>query len=123
MKKHSKKEAGSREDHNHGNMAVKVAGIAALAAAAAGAYFLYGSDEAPANRRKLKSWMLRLKAEVMDQMETMKDVSEETYNATVTEIAKKYAGMKDIDQEELAALIKRLKSHWKDIKKEIGKAA
>lgn len=108
----------NKHEDSGGNVG-KVVGLAALAAAAAGAYFLYGSDTATANRKKLKSWMLHLKADVMDKMETMKDVSESTYDKAVTEIAEKYAQMKDIDQEELAHLVKRLKSHWKDIKKEI----
>ena len=100
-----------------------VGGIAALAAAAAGAYFLYGSPEAAVNRRNLKSWALRLKAEIMDEMENMKDVSQETYDTTIDKISTKYAAMKIIDQKELADTVKRLKSHWKDIKKELENMA
>ena len=113
----------SKEQKNEGHHAGHaIAGLAALAAAAAGFYFLYGSDEAEENRKKIKSWSLRLKSDVMEKMESMKDVSEDTYYAAVTEIADKYAVMKDINKDELATLVKRLKSHWKDIKKDIEKA-
>ena len=52
-------------------MAIGV-GIAALAAAAAGAYYLYGSDKSAKNRKHIKSWMLKMKAEVMDKISVKK---------------------------------------------------
>lgn len=97
-------------------------GIAALAAAAAGAYYLYGSKEASTNRRKVKSWMLRAKAEVMDEIEKMKEVNEGSYKAAIAKVARKYKDIKGMDRAELAALVARLQSHWKDIKAEIEKA-
>jgi uncharacterized protein HemX len=124
MEHHNKEQSKEqkKEKNNGGHAGQAIAGLAALAAAAAGFYFLYGSDDAAKNRRKVKSWTLHLKAEVMDKMESMKDVSEDTYYAAVTEIADKYATMKDINKDELADLIKSLKSHWKDIKKDIETA-
>jgi len=113
------KGAHTEPTEHKGHAGHTIAGLAALAAAAAGFYFLYGSDEAEENRKKIKSWSLRLKSEVMEKMENMKDVSEDTYYAAVTEIADKYAVMQDINKDELAKLVKRLKSHWKDIKKDI----
>lgn len=97
-------------------------GIAALAAAAAGAYFLYGSAKGPARRKALKSWAVKMKGEVMEEVEKMKDLSEEVYHTAVDRISKKYSQIKDIDQAELQAVAKRLKGHWKDIKKEAEKA-
>jgi RecJ-like exonuclease len=121
--KEQKNKSGHADHTSHTNHAGHaIAGLAALAAAAAGFYFLYGSDDATKTRKKIKSWTLRLKAELMDKIETMKDVSEDTYYAAVTEIADKYAVMKDINKDELADLTKSLKSHWKDIKKDIEAA-
>lgn len=97
-------------------------GIAALAAAAAGAYFLYGSAKGPARRKALKSWMVKMKGEVMEEVEKMKEMSEEVYHAAVDKISEKYSEIKNIDQAELQAVVKRLKGHWKDIKKEAEKA-
>lgn len=95
-------------------------GIAALAATAAGAYYLYGSDKAAKNRTQVKSWMLRMKAEVMDQVENMKDVSQEKYDEIIEKVSDKYAAIKDIDRDELKALAGRMKSHWKDIQEDIS---
>ena len=50
-------------------------GLAAItAAAAAGAYFLYGKDGAK-NLKKIKSWSLKAKAEVLEKLEKAKDIS------------------------------------------------
>jgi len=103
--------------------AIKVgAGIAALAAAAAGAYYLYGSSAGKVNRKAVKSWMLKAKADVMDEMEKMKEVNEGAYKEVIAKVAKKYKDIKNMDQAELASLVGSLQGHWKDIKSEIEKA-
>ena len=95
--------------------------IAALAATAAGVYYLYGSSKGKARRAKISSWALRAKAEVMDEIEQLKEVNEETYHAVVDKVMQKYEAIKDIDKADVVILGKRLKSHWKDIKKDIAK--
>ncbi len=96
------------------------AGIAALAATAAGAYYLYGTDKGKKNRKAMKSWMLKMKADVMDEIEQFKDLNEEMYTAAVTKIANKYKQIKDIDPAEVMVLAKRMQGHWKDIKKDLN---
>ncbi len=102
---------------NH-TVAIEI-GVAALAAAAAGAYFLYGSTKGPARRKALKSWTVKMNGDVMSEIEKMKDVSEMEYHKVIDKVSKKYEALKNIDTSELADTVKRLKSHWKDIKKEI----
>ena len=97
----------------------KVLGIAALAAAAAGTYYLFGSDKSARNRRHVKSWMLKMKADVMDEVENIKDLTEDAYDKVIDQISEKYATAKNIDKDELAALAKRMKSHWKEIREDI----
>lgn len=111
MKKEMPKEAG-----NH-KIALGV-GIAAAVATAAGAYFLYGSSKGPARRKVLKTWVVKMKGDIMEEVEKMQDISEEVYHSAVDKISAKYAQIKNIDAEELASVVKRLKGHWKDIKKE-----
>ncbi len=94
-------------------------GIAAMAAAAAGAIFLYGTDAGKKKRKDIKAWSLRMKADVMDKMEQMKDWSEESYSSIVDNVTEKYKGMKNIDIGELALIAKDLKNHWKAIKRHI----
>jgi hypothetical protein len=102
---------------NH-TVAIEI-GVAALAAAAAGAYFLYGSTKGPARRKALKSWTVKMKGDVMAEVENLKEISEDSYYSAIDKVSKKYEALKNIDTSELADTVKRLKGHWKDIKKEI----
>ncbi len=94
-------------------------GLALAAATAAGYYFIYGKN-APKNRKKFRGWMLKMKGEVMERMEKMKDVNEDVYQDTIDTVAKKYTVLKDVSADELAQTVKELKGHWKSIKNEIA---
>lgn len=96
-------------------------GIAGAIAAAAGAYFLYGSTKGPARRKVVRTWIVKMKGDVMEEVENMKELSEDSYHEAIDKIAEKYSKIKDINTKELATTIKQLKSHWKDIKKEANK--
>jgi hypothetical protein len=97
------------------------AGIAAATAVAlAGVFLVYGSKDAAKNRKKIKGWMLKAKGDVLDQLEKMKEVSEETYQTTVDKVTAKYKTLKNVDPAELQAMVKDMKSHWKNIVKEIS---
>ena len=109
----------SEQKHSHGHGLGIGIGIAALAAAAAGAYFLYGSDKSAKNRKHVKSWMLKMKADVMDKVENIKDLSQHAYNKVIDEVGDKYSSIKDIDTDELKNLAERMKSHWKEIEEDI----
>ncbi len=91
-------------------------GVGVMAALAAGAYYLYGTKEGAKKRVKIRGWVLKAKGEVMEKMEALKEVNEETYNAVISAVMKKYEGMKNMDQVEVAALVTDLKKHWKSIK-------
>lgn len=103
------------------NKAVAV-GIAGLAIAGlAGAYFLYGSKNAAKNRKKVSAWALRAKAEIMDKLEKVKEVSEERFHTIVDEATQKYGSkVKDLSAADVTAFATGLKKHWKDIKKEVS---
>ena len=96
------------------------AGLAALAVAgAAGAYFLYGKDGAK-NRKKITTWGLKAKADVLEKIAKAKVVSKDNYQMIVDGALTKYAKMKHVAPEELAALSKELKSHWSSIEKHLA---
>lgn len=106
-----------------GGKAVSViAGLAGLTAAAVGAYYLYGSKDAAKNRMKAKSWMLKAKGEVLEQLEGAQDVTESAYISAVDTVAKKYNELKTIDQAELASFVGDMKKHWVGIKKTVKSA-
>lgn len=92
-------------------------GVAALAAIA-GAYFLYGSKDAPKNRKKVSGWVLKAKGEVLERLEKLKEISEDDYHAVVDTVVSKYQALKKGEPEHIAELVKELKSYWSKIKKE-----
>ncbi len=96
-------------------------GLAGLAVAGiAGAYFLYGKNGTK-NRKTIKAWTLRAKADVLEKLEKAKEVSQETFHTVVDEISSKYElKVKDISPEDIAAFSKDLKKHWKDIKLDLS---
>jgi len=101
---------------------VMAVGLGALAALSAGAYFLYGTKEGAKKRVKIKGWMLKAKGEVLEKMEALKEVNEVTYNNVLSSVMKKYEGLKNIDQAEVALMMTDLKKHWSSIKKHIDVA-
>ena len=106
--------------HSRGKtVGLSIAAIAAVAATAAGAYYFYGSTKGKAQRKKLSTWMIKAKAEVLNEITKMKDLNKEAYDDIVAKVAKKYQAIKGVDKDELAGLVKRLQNHWKDIKRDI----
>jgi len=96
-------------------------GIAAIAAAA-GAYYFYGSKHAPSNRKQMKGWMIKAKGELVEKMEKMKDISQASYEAAVNQITEKYGKLKDIDPQDLQAMAHDFKRHWKSISSQMKPA-
>ena len=95
-------------------------GLAAAAVAAvAGAYFLYGKLD-KSKKKKIKSWGLKAKAEVLERLESLKEVNQEMYEAVVDKVAAKYEALKNVDKSELKAMVSDMKKHWKAIQKSIA---
>jgi len=94
-------------------------GLAIVAATAAAGYFLYGSKNGAKNRAKIKGWSLKAKGEVLEHMEKLKDVSEDEYNKVLDKVGDKYAKVKNIDTDEVKAMIDDMRKHWKNIQKHI----
>jgi hypothetical protein len=105
-----------------GAKAVVAVGVGMLAALSAGAYYLYGTKEGAKKRIKMRGWMLKAKGEMMDKMESMKEMNEETYNNLIQTVMKKYEAVKNIDPKEVQELTSDLKKHWKNIKRHIDAA-
>jgi len=95
------------------------AGIATAVAVTAGAYFLYGSKNANKNRKKVKSWTLKAKGEILEKLENISEVNEEIYQKIVEGVSKKYQALKNINEKDIAEFVKELKGHWKNIAKEL----
>lgn len=119
----TKKQGGNGTNGNGSNAGKIGLGVAAIAAAAAGAYFFYGSKNAVKNRRNLKSWAVKARGEVMENLEKLSDVTEQSYNKVVKDVLAKYKKLKNVAPGELAEMQKELTSSWRSIKTEVQKAA
>lgn len=105
--------------HNLAKDVMVGAGIAAVVAAAAGTYFLYGSKNAAKNRKVVKGWALKAKGEVLEKLENLAEVNEEIYHKVVNDVSNKYQALKSIDKKDVMNFADELKKHWKGIEKEV----
>jgi hypothetical protein len=92
-------------------------GLTAAAVTAAGAYFLYGSKSAAKNRKKVKSWMLKARAEVLEALERAEDITEAEYNAIVEAVGGTYSALQNATTGEIREFKKEMKDHWSDIER------
>ncbi len=90
-------------------------GVAGAAAAAIGAYWLYGAKHAAKHRKVASSWMLKARAEVMDAVGKLKDVDKETYFNIVDDVVAKYSKLKK-DDFDVATISKEMKSAWSHVR-------
>jgi hypothetical protein len=106
--------------NNQGMSTVKKAevgaGIAAgVAAAAIGAYLLYGKNGAK-NRKTVKGWALKAKGEILEQVENMQNITESGYQDIINNVVASYRGAKNVSEPELMALAADARKHWKAIR-------
>lgn len=92
-------------------------GLTTAAVAAVGAYFLYGSKDAPKNRKKVKSWALKAKGEVLEVLEHAEKITEGEFNDLVDGVVKTYAKVEKLSKKELADFKKEMGENWQDLVK------
>lgn len=90
-------------------------GLTAAAVAAAGAYFLYGSKDAPENRKKVKSAALKAKAEVLEVLENAKEITEDEFQDVVNGVMDTYAKAKSLSKKDIADFKKEMRENWQDL--------
>ncbi len=92
-------------------------GLGAAAVAAAGAYFLYGSKSASKNRKVVKSWALKAKAEVLEKLEDAQEMTQSEYDQLIKSVSGAYTGAKNASKKDILEFSKEMKDHWKSIEK------
>lgn len=93
------------------------AGVAALSVAA---YMLFGPN-GKKNQKALKGWAIKMKGEIIEKMEAVKDITAPVYEKIVSEVSAKYAKLKHIDPKDLENEVATLKKHWKAMMKSATK--
>lgn len=108
------------KDNNH-NIAI-AAGITGLfASALLGAHFLFNTEKGKKSLKHLKSWSFKMKGELLEKLEKVKEIDESTYAKIVDDLSAKYQKIKGMTVDEVAEITKELKSNWKKIKDEAKK--
>ena len=96
-----------------------VVGVAAgVAAIAAAGYFLFGPN-GKNNRKVIKGWTVKMKGEVLEKIEKLKEITPVMYDTIIDEVAQKYAKLKHVNQEEIAIVTADLKKYWKVISRDV----
>lgn len=102
---------------NKGSNVVKIAVIgASLAGLAATAYFFLG-PKGKKHQKHAKAWAIKMKGDVVEKLETARDISESAYHEIIDSVAAKYEKGMKAGQEEIRELAQDLKKHWKTISK------
>lgn len=105
------------KDSNIGKAMAAGAGVVALAAAG---YFFLG-PKGKSNRTKTRGWMIKMKGEVVEKLESIEDVTKDAYDSVVDKVSSTYTAVGG--KEEVAKLAKELKGHWKTISGKARKSA
>ncbi|MCU0678467.1 MAG: hypothetical protein MUF19_02690 [Candidatus Pacebacteria bacterium] len=92
-------------------------GLTAAAVAAAGAYFLAGSKNAAKNRKAVKSWALKAKAEVLEGLEKAQQMSQAEYEALIEQVGAAYTQVQAASKADISGFKKEMKEHWQKIAK------
>lgn len=90
------------------------AGLAGLAAA----YFFLS----PKNKKHLentKSWVIKMKGDVVEKLEQARAISETIYNEIIDSVATKYEKSLKSSPEEVQELAQDLKTHWNAISRSV----
>ncbi len=104
-----------------GVMKAAVVGVT-LAGLAAGAYFFFGPN-GKKHQKQAKSWALKMRADVIEKLEKVNDVTQETYDHIIDTVAAKYNAGKEASQEEIHELAADLKKHWKALSSGVKEVA
>lgn len=94
--------------------------LTAAAMAAAGSYFLYASPNAAKNRKKVKSWTLKAKGEVLEAMEKAGNMTAEEYQSIVDGVVAGYAQMKSASKADLKDFKDEMMQNWQKLAKQAG---
>lgn len=90
-------------------------GLTAAAVAAAGAYFLYGSENAEQNRKRVKSWALKAKGEVLEALEGAEHMTEDQFKMLVANVVDTYHKAHDLSKREMNDFKKEMHANWEEL--------
>ena len=69
------------------------------AAVVTGIYLFYGSENALKNRKKVKTWTIKARSEVLKGIKNFSEASNNTYHKVIKGVSDKYRDLKNITKE------------------------
>lgn len=103
-----------KEKINKNSGAMKLFVLGASLAGLAAAYFFIR----PNSKKYIentKSWVIKMKGDVVERLEQAREISESIYNEIIDSVAARYEKELKSSPEEVKALAKDLKTHWRAI--------
>lgn len=96
----------------HAAAALSAAG--ATMAAAAGAYYLYGSEKASAHRRTVGAWMRRAEREIVHEAKRLKSAaySDQNIRRVINQVAKRYEAARELDPHDVKQFVAAVQKSW-----------
>jgi hypothetical protein len=94
--------------------------VAGLAAAAAGAYLLYGDK---GKQKKTKVWIAKAKREAAREIKMLKRVGEKEYKTVVEKAMKHYGSLENVSVADIMRAASDAKNEWKRIQGQVEKMA
>ena len=90
----------------------------AMMATVALGYLFFASKNAKRNREMVDGWMENAKAEVMDKMKKVQNLSKQKYYEIVDSVSDKYSALKEVGQEKADEFREELRRKWQEAEEE-----
>lgn len=89
-----------------------------LASLAAGAYFFFG-PKGKKHQKHAKAWVVKMKGDIIEKLESTKEVTEPIYHAIIDTVATNYRKKIKESQEDIDEIVNDLKKQWKNLDKAV----
>jgi hypothetical protein len=89
-----------------------------LASLAAGAYFFFG-PKGKKHQKHAKAWVIKMKGDIVEKLESVKEVTEPIYNSIIDTVAENYKKKIKNSQDDIAEIVNDLKKQWKNLNKSV----
>ena len=99
--------------------AKKVVTVAAIASAAAGAYYLLGSKKAKQHRKQVGVWVNKAKKEITSETKKLSvtGINEQNYKKIVSTVMNRYKDAQELTKKEVGELAGMLVKEWKGMQR------
>jgi len=106
-------------------IAATLGAAGATMAGAAGAYYLYGSEDAAKNRRKVGAWMRRAEREIVHEAKRLKGTAftQENANRIIAAVARRYKMARGLDPQDVQRFVAAVQKSWHDAGKTVKERA